>query len=1062
MNNCQPQSIVNMIRKRNYKLPDPKRIVFILLFCLSGLWFVSCSAIEEKKVSLGEREFCFDDKLTSLSVAPDDKLWIGTESGDVILFDETVGITRRWNLANSSVYKIASRITETKDTILYLGVRNAGLQIWRINGSSVSRTNYPIPARDNYYSVYDFEFSGDSLYVATSNGMYGLFSETAGEGMRLLLPSQEELDGVGGEFQIRNIEIIPENRVLVCSTPDGVKQYGLDDGQTETSLPGRDVDYVYPEGDSLMILSQGDLLVKHMGLSAVYQCPNNPRLYFRDVQDNAWLIASDRVRVGRNIEDDFEEILLRNTIPVHSGNIIVSGRDHTFLIVEDALWKIPQNLNIYESHRNITASCHVGESVYLMTNRNQLYRYKPGEQRAVSVCTFPRETPVQWMAADGDKLYLHTQTELYSIDLSRLNRRWRLTDVKWDRIFVSSDPIIAATITRSDQNSKHRIFLGTREALLFLNENGRVSPALDTVYVTSISQDTLSAGMPVYVTTLNHGVYKTENTYDGKQGNFKRVESLVGDDSPLRIAFTPGDTVRSYLLTTGGLYAQGDSLSIRGMYDMVAVNDTTALLAGNRGARLVTVDHGKIKGIRNLYHDVKFQPNGTLVLNDSTLMLAADIGALIVPVKHPEAPLWIGFVDYQFRENLILVGAFVFVILLMVFFLYRYFRKQNLKDRTVELAERLRYLQDKSVYLENVADGIPCCDPVLAQAVKELRQTLGEARVDLTYEQLNEFSAVFYDLYHRMLVLLRNEIREQHNQLLSVENEEATRLVLSLKEAGDGGNLSAMLENSIRSRDWLSRYNRLTEQVDRTIDQWKGCSAVEGVNEQLVTNLLDLKGQLRIEPLDTLCLRYEQICEQIRQIETPFARSRISAYIQGEIGRMKDDLSLLPVVNLLKKIQVTGDVGGRELLLALAQIEENSTICKTVRSIRERLSECLNQGGETGLLSDKERERIEKAGADIRRQIDEFYQLLPVSESEILSGLFPSKGGLTLPNKIVVLLFADKNLANKHLQTLLQNYRDLRFDKSRVLSLIREFSQQYESPVPATSVVAEMLIQIVS
>ncbi|MCH4242491.1 MAG: hypothetical protein LKF81_11415, partial [Prevotella sp.] len=134
---------------------------------LGLLLFVGCQQkVMEKKSS--PKVFTYEYRLSSIS-GDNDGYWIGGETGYISHVDR--GERKVFSTGLDRIYDVVR--DNTHHDILWIASRNAGLQKWKMVGDSLSWVNtYPIKGKGFRYSPYDILLLNDTIYLATSQGLY--------------------------------------------------------------------------------------------------------------------------------------------------------------------------------------------------------------------------------------------------------------------------------------------------------------------------------------------------------------------------------------------------------------------------------------------------------------------------------------------------------------------------------------------------------------------------------------------------------------------------------------------------------------------------------------------------------------------------------------------------------------------------------------------------------------------------------------------------------------------------------------------------------------------------
>lgn len=105
-------------------------ISYVIIFLICVFVTASCEKVE-KINTLGETEYCFDERLSSLSSGADSIVWVGGETGALwrLRGDER----RVYDIGEDRIYKVVSEKNDSRKEICWIGVRNSGLQKWEMD-----------------------------------------------------------------------------------------------------------------------------------------------------------------------------------------------------------------------------------------------------------------------------------------------------------------------------------------------------------------------------------------------------------------------------------------------------------------------------------------------------------------------------------------------------------------------------------------------------------------------------------------------------------------------------------------------------------------------------------------------------------------------------------------------------------------------------------------------------------------------------------------------------------------------------------------------------------------
>ena len=650
--------------------------VNIAAFVLGGFLFFACT--EQKQPSykpLSYDEIFFDTELSSIwSDSTRNELWIGGENGELFLVVDNV-IKWRRELKSGRIYKVVPlKITPT-DTTLLVGIRNEGLQLWKFSGDNKPQvTRYSIEYKGCKYSAYDFQnTSGNAYYVGTSNGCYYIDFDTAKTQMQLSFPTVTLLVENNYEYPVYNLQKLNDGNVVGAS-PQGV--FWLSNRHTPIArrdsiiISAKNTFFMSVRGDTLLALSGNKIYKYCKGHTYLpLDCKNNPKVYFEDYAGNKWLIASRSIRIGRQLEDNFEDIELPKSIPLESQrNIIVSKTEFTYLITQNSLWRIPVHLNIYNSP-TISAVCQNRlKQVFFVTSDNQLFK-RTTDNKAEYIKQIDVEGHIEWIAACDKYLYFHTGANMiYHTPIS--SSIFSLSKEKpiLPAIQIPNNILTAYMHYDTTNNKKAwKLFFGTRSGLGVVNlPMEKIDTSLiKGKYVSILSNmknDDLLAG------TLNDGLFVDSTHTQWKQKNPKNINL----NNKLILDIVSIDKEKLLILTNHYIFydtdAGADSTLAKGFRRILLVNDSTFFAVANKGFAKYSINNGKIEkqNARMQYRDISFIPNACMVLDKNSLLFGSALGCLHYDVNKKssswvniEKPLLLSILERSLM-TIIAIIAFAF------------------------------------------------------------------------------------------------------------------------------------------------------------------------------------------------------------------------------------------------------------------------------------------------------------------------------------------------------------------------------------------------------------------
>lgn len=155
----------------------------------SHIFLLGACDRKDNTKTLSEMEYHYNERLSSLS-ADGKGYWVGGETGIVWHVDEqgrhrhATGLDRIYDVVRD--HRSPSKV--------WIASRNAGLQLWQLAGDSmIHRKTYTIPCKGNRYSPYDIELTDSRIFVATSQGLYGMTTGDDEPQLKRIYPSADNI-----------------------------------------------------------------------------------------------------------------------------------------------------------------------------------------------------------------------------------------------------------------------------------------------------------------------------------------------------------------------------------------------------------------------------------------------------------------------------------------------------------------------------------------------------------------------------------------------------------------------------------------------------------------------------------------------------------------------------------------------------------------------------------------------------------------------------------------------------------------------------------------------------
>ena len=986
------------------------------LFGILLLLMISCTMNQSVKESMGEMEFSFDERLTSISGGKGGEIWIGSETGDVFLFNN--GNRIHYDLQGSRIYKVIPGVSASGDPVLWVGMRNAGLQIWRIgkNNQADKIKTYTIEGKGTAFSAYDFAFCGGRMFVCTSNGLYKIPENNAINELELIYPSAGRLK-IDREFAVHNLCFRDSN--LLASTSQGLLEYDVATEKSKMLLEGKGVSHVSLYNDTLFAVSGDHIFLFKKGQDKPddnIKTMNAPQVYYRDPNGNHFLLAPQHVMVRRNLKDISVEINLRRTIPLESRNIILpdSVNNYTYMLTENALWKIPNNMNIYQSGRIIKAACAgPDESLLYVTSKNELYRQYRGKGRATGLYRIDVEGSIDWIDSYKDDLYLCTSGNvLYKMPVSS---GW-FGKAEPKQIFRSPENINAVYL---DKGQDHRVslFAGTRKGLFRIEDkNTDTIVGLENKYITTVFHNPdPDNDQLLYVGTLNNGIWYAPGD---KYTNFKKIPDLGGPFVTSIITSNRESLNQVIVLTNQYILCQNaDSLlRAKGFQKLIYLNDSLFFALPPKGVEKYRVQNGRIGRVSSHFQDIRFEPNATLMAHGK-LLLGSDLGSMLVDPHNLNQSAWVNFEDPVAPARIMTMTILILLFLAVGgYALWQRWgknREVRNKAREIEMAR----IQERMDSLKRRIEDLVGLTGIFGPDSKESEEILKIRRQFEEFEkmenpaiiQLDRFSKEIAFLNRRMGAMLISIFEKQIQELKKINCGEALRLAKLSSELKETNRFDQIRDQYEKNASWMKRRMAILSALGEYRGKIIKYPVIPKITDKLLPEIDNLSAKMNQQDLSVSENEFQQLSEAVGQLGSEQTKLKIMQYIQAGL-----------------KNKVTQEMVGYDVACRIISgFEAFAATCSDNGCLLEKLlpveiqiaiSRSLSKIKEMYVTKMPDKNRNERC--NISYEINLLYEKLPEEEREFLHENLDLSVHVQAA-KILVVLMTDRNVKRAHIGEIL-------------------------------------------
>ncbi len=1013
-----------------YNIRTKKRLLvnwlcLILLFIITG-----CKETTTSR-SLSEREFHYDDRLSTLSIDKNG-YWIGGETG--VIWHINGQNRKRFYTGLDRIYDIDRDSNQSNQ--IWVATRNAGLQLWNIAGDTlIHKTTFEIPSKGNRYSPYSIEIIDGNLFVATSQGLFSMPLNQQQQGLKPLYPIHKEKAGQYYEpFLVNNLCHVG-NKWLFAATQAGVISINLQTKKTELRHKGENIRSVAIYDGKLYILSDNQLTIEGFNgaNSKTFSLPQAV-LSFYKASSTYYFITSSSILLSDNLKR-FVTIPLRNNIPdnPHQISIADDGNGFSILLTKNAIWRIPHHLGFFNANPPIIAACASDKDLLYVNNQHELFRQKAGEQVATKIYDFEHDELPKEMYANGEDIYYYNaNNQLFRLSLGNhylVNQLF-----KRPQLLARPKTRITSMALLSHQS---RIFLGVQDYLLSIDtQNGKTDTikAMNNKYITAFHQAQNSDD--IYIATLNNGVFVEKG---------EQIKQVAGTQDKVFISslLTYGQqNPQLLLLTNHHLQIQGaDSIRADGSCRMFCINDSIIYTIPETGIHKYKIKGGRLIDSGSFFADIHFNAQAGFIL-DNTLYIGSDLGVLQLTPGKEEAAEWVTFDDKV--PSLQFIGIILFTLIcifIIIFFSYRrhriltYRQLQMSKDDLRKRLEALDTLKDRLTENErNTLDSI-------SNEIDSINVSSQSLRTN--NEQFAKLSARIARLNRDTALQMVKYLNDQIARIKQFEVYERDSMVHDSEEARNTNNIEIIIEQCRRNEVWLNHIQELKERLNKIHRSTQDTLVLKGLNDGMKERLHHILNESKQHSVAEVYTDFIAVKNQYENIFTPEGLKVIREYISESIEQLKKlegyEVMTKALTDELQSIEKDIDNRDRIVLLRLLQtIDNRINQIKQLKSLQQLMQEYAavhenvvqeNEERRMKKFNSKLFADIESATRDITDQIadisDKFFKNFATTDKEICKEIFHFTASNSQQVRVLILLLAMPRVKRTLLPGMLGIYGNL-------------------------------------
>lgn len=1040
--------------------------------------FVLTGCEDKKSVdTLGETEHYFDEKVTSISPGFAGTTWVGSETGRIW---QVKGCSSEpFDVSSERIYKVLPEENNGGLSILWIGIRNSGLQKWSITdkGDLKKLKTYRIYLKENRYSPYDIIKVKDSIYTATTQGLFRLAEKDS------LIPVFPQPDKLSKEynnsFPVKNM-CVCNDEYLWASSDHGALRFNLNNGQTDLFYPEIPVSHVSFRNDTLFILKENLLLrCKPDGTqldSVSFQF--NPKVYYQAGEIH-YLIDRDNMLLSKNLQD-FTMIPLRKKISDKCRNIILSDPENNYvlLLMEDALWRIPAHSGVFSDNDLIKIACNDDGKNYFLSSDNKLYLQKSSDI-ANTVYDFPKEEQIVWMGAMGDNIYYYnTEQEVKQLSISESLLKNRILH-RPHTVYRSRHKITSAYIKENSTNPQ--LYLGIQDGLLLFDiKTGKVRKLSDfnDRYVTSFFEP--SHSKLLYLSTLNSGIF-----YSSADTAFTAIEDTRSHTSVKDLIVTGSYPPQLISLTNHDIisHKSADSLLVRGTSKLLYINDSLFYAVSESGIRKILIDSdGVLKDGGNYYSDIRFNPAASFVVG-TKLYLGSDLGVLMLDSADIQKMKWIVFKSdriFGVKNLIFLCGS---IALLIILYVYRHYKRRRSERR--HLQKRINHLSECIEELQSYYDLADQNEQAEIQKLKNEIQRIDihkqdRKRLHVTIKRLTD------DIIQRnrdASLRLLKKLDDQIKTISGFETKEKSQLTEASYEVMKSNNIESIKNQVNVNERWITDFSFVEKELRILNENLAGIIEIDGLSKKMMQDLNMINEEFHQKPLSEMTNRYYLIRDQFDLLFTDEALVRILESADQMIfylqKRKNEDIVSAALSGMIEEIKLQRDSMQRIKLLrdlelvnkriGFLQIKDQMQDCiKAYTQLRDKIvdeNDCLiNKKYDKDLehyIAGKTSEQVDK----LEKLTVEAFRILQITDPEIINDILKISSYYHQQAKVLAILIAYPRVKRTLIPGMLGIYGNLNPVISRLINnkikINEEILKSYSEQSPLNAVFVYYVLKLI-
>lgn len=792
---------------------ETKLLYFLFLLSLGAVAILLAGCERERKSQLNASEVFLGKCLASISADPysADRFFVGTEDGDVFVYNGASGAVDTLHTSFDRIYKVLPD-SSSCGLRYWVGMRNRGLYLCSLRADSLrAERHYVLPSAEGResYSAYDMCATRSGVYVATSNGLM----RADGDAARVLAPVFA--GKVGRTFPPMVVSDMLDcgDGTVLCASDSGLLRVDGRSGKAVVLLR-RKVSSVALHGNDVMALVGGDTLMlvgrsgRRLGAVAL---PHHAQVCRYDgLNAMNYLLSDDRIQLFRDAEYSrpgaWRQMDAGASVPVNGHNVFVadSRRHQSLLVGKYSLRRVANHQDVFNSVGEVRLACADAGNIYYLVG-TRLFRQQAGGDEAVQLKDITGSAgDVKFMQVVGDALYY--------VDNAGKAYRAPLYSSYFKNALFSFDRPVSPQLAREATamgTDGRQVYVGVRDGVVSLDRAD--SLLLDRVYVNRFAR----RGGSVAFCTLNDGVFT------GRGGMFRRVAGSDKFPFVRDVAFaSSGKGDRSadlYVLTNHSLLVGRDG----GHLSPVRTATGYHRLLADGGGRLYGVADFGIDSFADsvrLLPDIHFEPEACVAVGGR--VYAGSASGVYVFGGSGEGG---GYSMVRFVTKSLYTPANVLILVLAVGLLVASVwwrdRRRHRHEALASMQLRLRARVDELCKVSSMLD-----DDLRRQIDKWKNEIDGMSRLDPdeTSSRADELNKDIQGATFRVPAVLSQRLELQIEQLEACRPVgDSCRRISNCKNARSGGDMNRMYGVLVDNDRWLRQLHddeALVESVAAAVD----------------------------------------------------------------------------------------------------------------------------------------------------------------------------------------------------------------------------------------------------